>query len=44
MFRTEQMTRTDDKLTLVNFKFNLNCCKNLLKKELDAFWQQAQIA
>ena len=36
MFRTEQMTRTDDKLTLVNFKFNLNACKNLLKKELDA--------
>ena len=34
MFRTEQMTRTYDKLTLVNFTFNLNACKNLLKKSL----------
>ena len=33
---TEQMTWTDDKLTLVNIKFNLNACKNLSKKELDA--------
>ena len=30
------MTWTDDKLTLVNIKFNLNACKNLAKKELDA--------
>ena len=30
------MTWTDDKLTLVNIKFNLNACKNLSKKELDA--------
>ena len=29
------MTRTDDKITLVNIKFNLNACKNLSKKELD---------
>ena len=30
------MTRTDDKVILVSMKFNLNACKNLLKKELDA--------
>ena len=30
------MTRTDNKITLVNIKFNLNACKNLSKKELDA--------
>ena len=29
------MTRTDDKITLVNIKFNLNACKNLTKKDLD---------
>ena len=29
------MKRTDDKVTLVNVKFNLNTCKNLSKKELD---------
>ena len=29
------MTKTDDKITLVNIKFNLNACKNLSKKELD---------
>ena len=33
---TEQMTRTDNKITLANIKFNLNACKNLTKKELDA--------
>ena len=27
---------TDGKITLVNIKFNLNACKNLSKKELDA--------
>ena len=32
---TEQMTRTDNKITLANIKFNLNACKNLTKKELD---------
>ena len=29
------MTRTDNKIILVNIKFNLNACKNLSKKELD---------
>ena len=29
------MTRADNKITLVNIKFNLNACKNLTKKELD---------
>ena len=33
---TNQMKRADDKITLVNIKFNLNVCKNLSKKELDA--------
>ena len=30
------MTRTNNKITLVNIRFNLNACKNLSKKELDA--------
>ena len=30
------MSRTDNKITLVNTKFNLNVFKNLTKKELDA--------
>ena len=34
-FRTEQLTRTGNKITLVNIKFNLNDCKNLSKKELN---------
>ena len=29
------MTKTDNKITFVNIKFNLNACKNLTKKELD---------
>ena len=29
------MTRTDNKTTLVNIRFNLNVCKNLFKRELD---------
>ena len=29
------MTKTDNKITLVNIKFNLIACKNLTKKELD---------
>ena len=29
------MTKTDNKITLVNIKFNLNACKNLTKKEPD---------
>ena len=36
LFGTEQMTRSDNKITLVNIRFNLNACKNLSKKELDA--------
>ena len=36
LFGTEQMTRTDNKITLANIRFNLNACKNLSKKELDA--------
>ena len=35
LFGTEQMTRTDNKITLVNIRFNFNACKNLSKKELD---------
>ena len=30
------MTRTDNKITLVNIRFNLNACKNFSKKEVDA--------
>ena len=30
------MTRTDNEINLVNIKFNLNACKDLTKKELDA--------
>ena len=30
------MTRTDNKITLGNIRFNLNAYKNLSKKELDA--------
>ena len=33
---TDQMKGTDDKITLENIKFNLNSCKNIPKKELDA--------
>ena len=36
LFGTEQMTRTDNEITLVNIRFNLDACKNLYKKELDA--------
>ena len=36
LFGTEQMTRTDNKITLVSIRFNLDACKNLYKKELDA--------
>ena len=32
---TEQLTRTDNKITLVNRKFALNAIKNLTKNELD---------
>ena len=36
LFGTDQMKKTDDKITLVNIIFNLNACKNLSKKEIDA--------
>ena len=36
LFRTNQMKRKNDEITLVNIIFNLNACKNLSKKELDA--------
>ena len=35
IFGTEQLTRIDNKITLINIKFNLNACKNLSKKEFD---------
>ena len=41
LFGTEQMTRTDNKITLANIRFNLNACKNLSKKELDALSETA---
>ena len=28
------MKKTDDKIMLVNIRFNLNACKNLSKREL----------
>ena len=37
------MKRTDNKITLVNIRFNLNACKNLSKKELDALSHLATI-
>ena len=36
LFGTDQVKRTDDKITLVNIEFNINACKNFSKKELDA--------
>ena len=36
LFGTKQMTRIDNKITLVNIKFNLNACKKSTKRELDA--------
>ena len=35
------MTRTDDKITLVNIRFTLNTFKNLTKRELDALSKTA---
>ena len=32
LFETDQMKRTDDKIALVNIRFNLNACKNLSKR------------
>ena len=36
LFGTEQMTRTNNKITLVNIRFNRKACIDLFKKELDA--------
>ena len=36
LFGTEKITRTNNKIALVNIKLNLNPGKNLPKKELDA--------
>ena len=35
------MTRTDNKITLVNIEFNINACKDLTKKEFDALGNTA---
>ena len=37
LFGTEQLTRTDNKITLVNIKISLNACKHLSKNELVIF-------
>ena len=34
LFGTEKMTRTDNKITVFNIRFNLNTCKNLSIEEL----------
>ena len=36
LFGTEKITRTDKKITLCKIRFNLNACKNLSNKEIDA--------
>ena len=36
LFGTEKMTRTDDKITFCNIRFNLNACKNLSVEEIGA--------
>ena len=36
------MTRTDNKITLVNIKFSLNACKQLSKNELDNLSDKAR--
>ena len=43
LFGSDQMKRTDNKITLVNIRFNLNACKNLSKKELDSLSDTATI-
>ena len=35
LFRTEQLARTDNEITLVNIKFSLNACKHLSENEVD---------
>ena len=44
LFGTDQMTRTDNKIPLVNINFNLTACKNLTKKKLDALGDTANTA
>ena len=44
LFGTDQMTRTDNKIPLVNINFNLTACKNLMKKKLDALGDTANTA
>ena len=38
----EQMTRTDNKITLCRVKFNLRACKNLTKTEIDSLSDTAR--
>ena len=40
LFGSELLTRTDNKITLLNGKFSLNACKNLTKNELDSLTLQ----
>ena len=42
LFGTEQLPRTDNKITLVNVKFSLNACKNLTKNEPDNLSDKAR--
>ena len=42
LFGIEQLTRTDNKITLVNIKFSLNACKHLSKNELDNLSDKAR--
>ena len=42
LFEIEQMTRTDNKITLFNIRFNLNGYKNLYKKGIDALSDTAK--
>ena len=39
---TEQLTRTDKKITLVNIYIFLNACKNLSKNELENLSETAK--
>ena len=36
LFRTEKMTKTDDKITLCKIQFNLDACKDLSKVMLNS--------
>ena len=42
LFGIEKLTRTDDKITLVNIKFNLHACLNLSKKEIENLSDRAR--